>query len=116
MGGPNKVIISISLVPGDVNANFAAIQEGVKKALKGIAEGAITFKKTPIAFGLESLDITFIMEESHGSEKVENKLKEIPEVQTVEVKAVSLYETKEFKPLIEEAPKKEEKKPKKSKK
>ena len=108
MAGPTKVIMSISLVPNDVDANFEAMKQGVEKALKGIAESAITYKKVPLAFGLNSLDITFILDESKGSETVEKKLAEINGVQTVDIKGVSLYETKEFKPLTEETPKKEE--------
>lgn len=104
MGGPAKVILSVALTPDDVNANFEAIKHETKKALTGIAESEIAFKLVPIAFGLQSLNASFIMDESHGSEMIEQKLSAIKGIQTVEIKGVSLYETKEFKPLTEETP------------
>ena len=39
----------------------------------------------PVAFGLQSINITFILDESKGTETIEEKIKNIKKVQSVEI-------------------------------
>jgi len=86
---PNKVIMTVRLMPSGLEVDLEQLKNDVIESLKGIAEGQMGFKKQPIAFGLNALDITLIVPEDKGSE-VEESLKGVKGVQTVIVQGVSL--------------------------
>ena len=81
------VVITLRLMPSGPDADLSSIERKAKEFIVNFA-GHTQFKTEikPVAFGIKSVDITFVMEESIGStEKLENKISEIEEVNSVEV-------------------------------
>ena len=81
------VVITLRVMPSGPDADLSGIERRAKECIVSFA-GDTEFKTeiTPVAFGIKSVDIKFVMEESLGStEKLENKISEIEEVNSVEV-------------------------------
>lgn len=75
-------------MPKGLEINLEELKKLINDELKGLI-GEIGFKKQPIAFGLNALDLSIVIEEEKGTE-VENKLSSIKGVQSVIVQSVSL--------------------------
>lgn len=81
------VVITLRIMPESPEADISAIEKRAKKEIGHFA-GNSEFRVAvePVAFGLKSLSITFVMDEGKGStEKLEGKIKEMPDVKSVEV-------------------------------
>ena len=74
-------------MPESPEVNLDKIEEEAKKKiLKFAGEGEIKAEQVPVAFGLKSINLIFIMNESQGStEPLEDSLADIEGVQSVEV-------------------------------
>ena len=74
-------------MPESPEINLAEIEEQTKILIKDFAgETETKTEQEPIAFGIKALKIIFVMDESKGStEELENKIKEIQGVNSVEV-------------------------------
>ena len=60
--------------------------EAKKKIIDFVGEGEIRVEQVPLAFGLKSLKLIFVMSEDQGStEPLEDKLASISKVKSVEV-------------------------------
>lgn len=74
-------------MPQSPEANLAELESRAKKEIIKFCDSK-EFKTEiqPIAFGLKALVILFVMDESRGStEELENKIKDIEGVESVEV-------------------------------
>jgi elongation factor 1-beta len=82
-----NVIVTLKLMPSSPEVDLNALQEEVKKHILEFAgEGEIKVTEEPVAFGLKSLNIIFIMDESLGSpDALEETIKGVEGVQSVEV-------------------------------
>ena len=85
----SKVVVTLKIMPESPQVNLELIE---KEAAKILAKfGCEIGKKeiNPIAFGINALMLMFLMDESKGStEKMEEKLAEIPGVNSVTVEDV----------------------------
>jgi len=82
-----QVIITLKIMPESPEIALNSIEEQAKNLIKEFS-GETEFKteQEPIAFGLKALKIIFVMDESKGStEALENKIKNIDGVNSVEV-------------------------------
>jgi len=81
-----KVVVTLKIMPESPETDLAEIE---KKASKLIAEfgGSVgRSEQIPIAFGLKSLNLLFVMDEDIGStEALENDVREIKGVNSAEV-------------------------------
>lgn len=82
-----NVIITIKIMPESPEIDLAALEGQVKNVISGIVgESETKSELEPVAFGLKALKIIFVMDESKGStDEMENKIKEIQGVNSVEV-------------------------------
>ncbi|MBD3312715.1 elongation factor 1-beta [archaeon] len=81
--------MTIRVMPKGLEVNLDKLKKKIIEKLKEVVEGEVGFKKQPIAFGLNALDLTLIVPEDKGS-LVEETLSGIKGVQTVNVQSVSL--------------------------
>lgn len=81
-----QVVVTMRIMPESPETNIPSIE---KKAIALIAQfGGEVGKKevVPFAFGLQALNLYFVMDESKGStEDVEKKIMDIPGVSSVEI-------------------------------
>ena len=85
----SNVIMNIRVMPTGVDVDLNELQEKIKEALKGLVSGGLGFKQVPIAFGLKAVDIALVTSEENGT-KVEEALKKVENIQSVNVQGVSL--------------------------
>ena len=81
------VVITLKIMPESPEADLSLIEKKAKSEIKHFA-GESQFKVAvePVAFGLKSLSITFVMDESKGStEKLEQKIRDMENVSSAEV-------------------------------
>jgi translation elongation factor aEF-1 beta len=85
-----RVIITFTIMPVSPEVDFAAIEEKAKQEITAFA-GETEFKVElkPVAFGLKSLNVIFVMDEDKGStEELEKKISGIEGVNSCEVSDV----------------------------
>jgi translation elongation factor aEF-1 beta len=82
---PSKVIITFSIMPESLEIDLNALSDKVKGIISKYGEvGKISFK--PVAFGLESIEIMAIFDESKGStEPIEKEILELEGISSAEV-------------------------------
>lgn len=82
---PAKVVVTFNIMPESPEIDLKALSEKVKVILSKQGEvGKIDFK--PVAFGLKSLEIMIIMDESKGStDAVEQEISKLEGINSVEV-------------------------------
>jgi elongation factor 1-beta len=83
----NKVIITLKIMPESPESDLKAIEDDSLKLIKGFA-GDVETKTIiePVAFGLQSVNIKFVLDESKGGTDVlEQEISQIPNVNSVEV-------------------------------
>lgn len=85
----SNVIMTVRVMPKGLEVNLDELKKKIFEKLKKIVEGEVGFKKQPIAFGLNALDLTLIVPEDKGS-MIEETLSGMAGVQTVNVQSVSL--------------------------
>lgn len=80
-----NVIITIRIMPESTNTDLKKISQKVKNEIL-VYGGEIGKEETePVAFGLKSLKIIFILDESKGIEELENKFKKIKNVSSIKI-------------------------------
>ena len=82
-----NVVVTLKIMPESPEVDITLTEENIKKKIYEFS-GTSEFKTevTPIAFGLKALNIIFVMDESKGStENLENEIKDIEGVGSVEV-------------------------------
>jgi elongation factor 1-beta len=82
-----NVVATLKIMPKSPEIDLDKVQVEVLKHIKEFAgEGETKNELEPIAFGLKALKIIFVMDESLGStEKLEEEIKTISGIQSVEV-------------------------------
>jgi len=82
-----KAIVTIKIMPSSPEVNLDELETTAKKFIAEFAgEGETKSEITPVAFGLKSLSIIFVMEESLGSpDGVAEKLGALEKVNSAEV-------------------------------
>ena len=82
-----NVIITIKIMPESPEIDLGKVELEAKKKIEAFAgETETKSEQKPIAFGLKSLEIIFVMDEAKGStESLEDNIKELEGVQSVEV-------------------------------
>jgi elongation factor 1-beta len=82
-----KVIITLKIMPESPEAPLHSIESKSIALIKAFAGDVETKTEiTPVAFGLKSVNIKFVLDESKGgTDKLEDQIAEIPDVNSVEV-------------------------------
>jgi len=86
-----KMILIYRISPEGIDETDK-VEKGIKEKVKGLGE-LRDIQRTPIAFGLEAITIAMVVEAkgTEGiTEKIENALKEIPGVSSVENTGMNL--------------------------
>lgn len=85
-----KAVITVKIMPESPETDLAKIEEESKKLIAEFAgEGETKTEITPVAFGLNSLNIIFVMEESKGSpDSVAEKITKLEGVNSAEISDV----------------------------
>ena len=81
-----QIVATIKIMPESPESDLSLIQNSAEEEIKKFAgETQIKTEQEPVAFGLKALKIIFVMDEDKGStEKLEETIKTIPEVKSVE--------------------------------
>ncbi|MFH0874966.1 MAG: elongation factor 1-beta [archaeon] len=81
------VVVTLRIMPSDVDVNLEHVFNAAKKKIVAFA-GMDNMKKevVPVAFGLKSLNLIFVMDEKKGStDTLESDISGIDGVESVEV-------------------------------
>ena len=79
------VAVKIKLMPTSPEADLEIIEEEAKKTIENNQGETPKFEKEPIAFGLNALFVIFAWPEEKELEGLENQLKKIENVNSVQV-------------------------------
>ena len=80
------VIITLRIMPSSPEVDLKKIEDDVTKMIKEFGGEVGKVDIQPVAFGLNSLDLVFVMDENIGStETLENQINEIEDVASAEV-------------------------------
>lgn len=81
-----SVVVTVKLMPDSPKTDMAALQKSAEKAITEFGARPAKAEVEPIAFGLNALNLFFIMDEKQGStEPLEQKLSKLKGVQSVDV-------------------------------
>jgi len=82
-----KAVVTIKVMPESPEIDLEELEKKVKDAIISFAgEGEMKVSVEPVAFGLKSMNIIFVMEESKGStEPLEKAVEAIEGVSSMEV-------------------------------
>jgi translation elongation factor aEF-1 beta len=82
-----KVVVTAKIMPSSPDEDLKRIEiESLKAIAKLVGKGDTRVKIEPVAFGLNSINITFITDESLGSpDAVEDDIMKIPGVNSWQV-------------------------------
>ena len=78
-------LITIKIMPESPQADLEAIQEKAKQVIEEKGGKTPSTKTEPVAFGLNAVILNFSMDESLSQDSFESSLKEIEQVNSVEV-------------------------------
>lgn len=78
-------LITIKLMPSSPEVNLKEIQEKAKTIIEENKGEKTRFEEVPVAFGLKSINAFFDLDEEVELEPIENKLREIENVNSAEV-------------------------------
>ena len=78
-------LITIKLMPNSVEANLEEIKSKSKAIIEENNGKKSRFEEQPIAFGLKAVLAYFEIDESQELEPIEEKLKQIPNVNSAQV-------------------------------
>ncbi|MGM5484277.1 MAG: elongation factor 1-beta [Nanobdellota archaeon] len=82
-----KAIVSMKVMPESPEVDMESAQEKIEGKVKEFAgETEIRKNIQPVAFGLKAINITFVMDEEKGAtDPLEEDLKSLEEISSVEV-------------------------------
>ena len=81
-----EVVITLKIMPDSPQVNLEEIKSKAKELIKEFGGEVGKEEIVPVAFGLKSLNLFFVMDESlGGTDSLEEKIKEVKGVQSVEV-------------------------------
>lgn len=80
------VYVTFRVMPESPEVDLSSLQEKVKKKVIDFGGNIAKVEEKPMAFGLKSLDVIFSMKEEKGStDQLEDEVREIEGVNSVEV-------------------------------
>ncbi len=82
---PNVAAIIVKIMPGSPSSNLREIENKAKHAMEKQGAKNITFEEREVAFGLKSIHMKLAIDESKGTDLVENELSKIPDVSSVTI-------------------------------
>jgi len=80
-----KALVKIKIMPESPDTHLEVIEELAKKIVKEIAGTEAKTEKEPIAFGLSAIILQFMIDESIPLEGIEDRLRVIPAVSSIDV-------------------------------
>lgn len=84
-----KVMVVIRVMPEGVEVDLKKLEEEVKKTITSFGGDVTKTTKSPIAFGLNALDVEFFMDESLGAtDPLEEKLNNLEGVTSASTTSV----------------------------
>ncbi|MFH1326609.1 MAG: elongation factor 1-beta [archaeon] len=78
-------LITLKLMPSSPEANLEEIKIKAKSTIEEKQGKKVRFEEEPIAFGLKAIKAFFDLDEAHELEPIENSLKEIENINSVQV-------------------------------
>ena len=85
-----KVIITLKIMPESTETDLAKVEEKARQEITKYGGEIGKVEQVPVAFGLKSLNIVFVSDESKGStedlEKGINMMDEVSSVQVTDVR------------------------------
>ncbi len=78
-------IVKMKIMPVSTNSDLSKVRNSSKKAITKLGGESVRFEEEPIAFGLKAINAIFLWEEEKELEGLENSLKKIKEVKSVEM-------------------------------
>ena len=81
-----KMFVTLKIMPESPEVDLNALRQKIKKVVEKF-EGELLDKDetVPIAFGLNALKLTFLIDESKGSEEISEAVAKLEEVSSSEV-------------------------------
>jgi elongation factor 1-beta len=80
------VIITLRIMPESIEIDLEKIKEAAIEKINEFGGDVGKTEEVPVAFGLKSLNLIFVMDEKKGStEKLEDEISDIKGVRSVEV-------------------------------
>ena len=85
-----NAVVTVKIMPDNPEVDLNKIEEESKKIILGIVgEGEMKVSQEPVAFGLMSLNIIFVMDENSGSpDPFAEKISELDGVNSAEISDV----------------------------
>ena len=80
-----KVLITYKIMPEGPESNLNSIKEKIKENAEKNKGKLLSINEQPIAFGLKSLNCIIMLDENEESAPLEDSLKNIKEVSSVDV-------------------------------
>jgi len=85
-----RVVITLNIMPESPDVDLGEVLSAAKKDLEKFKAVFMRVEEEPVAFGLKALKLTFSVDEKGGdTEPLEEKIKTIEGVQSVEVISAS---------------------------
>ncbi len=80
-----RMVVTLKIMPESEEVNLEELGENISKIIKKF-EGEVGKTETePIAFGLKALKLTFVIDESKGTEEITDKVSMIEGVSSAQV-------------------------------
>ena len=80
-----KALVKIKIMPESPDTFLESIETEAKKIVREIAGTEAKIEEEPIAFGLKAIILQFMIDESIPLEGIEEKLKIIPSVSSIDI-------------------------------
>jgi len=82
-----KALVTVKIMPESVDVDLEKIEGKVKESIRDVYGeiGEIRVEEEPIAFGLRALKFTFIIDESMGTDAIEEELADLEGVANAQV-------------------------------
>ena len=81
-----KVVVTLKIMPESPDVDLDNLQKKVLKKIRdAFGDTETKVEREAIGFGLNALKILFVMDENKKTETLENSIREIEEVQSVDV-------------------------------
>lgn len=77
--------IKMRAMPSSVDANLEDIKGSLKNIIEESGGKGVQFSEEPVAFGLKAIMIMFICPEDQEVEEMENKLRDVENINSIEV-------------------------------
>ncbi|MDR1819139.1 MAG: elongation factor 1-beta [Methanobrevibacter sp.] len=82
------VVATVKIMPEDPEISLESLKEEIRSVIEGSAE-LHNIEEEPVAFGLVALKVMFVVgDEEGGTDDVEEKLRKIADISSVEVQDI----------------------------